>query len=68
VRVVRLAVIDRDPLPTASVPGPVAAMDHLTWEGLTTGLVTLPRRAVHVGVWLRLLTPSRTRTSTRETR
>ena len=52
---VRLAVIDRDPLPAAPVPGPVAAMDRLTWEGLATGLVTLPRRAVHVGVWLRML-------------
>jgi len=36
-------------------PGPVAAVDRLTWEGLTTGMVTLPRRAVHVGVWLRML-------------
>jgi len=52
---VRLAVIDRDPLPAAPVTAPVAAMDRLTWEGLTTGLVTLPRRAVHVGVWLRML-------------
>lgn len=30
-------------------------MDRLTWEGMTTSMVTLPRRAVHVGVWLRLL-------------
>jgi TniQ len=36
-------------------PGPVAAVDRLTWEGMTTGMVTLPRRAVHVGVWLRML-------------
>jgi hypothetical protein len=52
---VRLAVMHRDPLPLAPVPGPVAAMDRLTWEGLTTGTVTLPRRQVHVGVWLRML-------------
>jgi TniQ len=52
---VRLAAIDRDPLPSTPAPGPVAAMDRLTWEGLTTGMVTLPRRTVHVGVWLRLL-------------
>jgi hypothetical protein len=32
-----------------------AAMDRLTYQGLTTGLVTLPRRAVHAGVWFRLL-------------
>ena len=32
-----------------------AAMDRLTCQGLTTGLVTLPRRAVHAGVWFRLL-------------
>ena len=30
-------------------------MDRLTYQGLTTGLVTLPRRAVHAGVWFRLL-------------
>ena len=30
-------------------------MDRLTWEGVTTGIVTLPGRAVHAGVWLRLL-------------
>ncbi len=33
----------------------VAAMDRLTWEGITTGTVTLPGRPVHVGVWLRIL-------------
>jgi hypothetical protein len=41
--------------PARPPPGPVAAMDRLTWEGLTTGMVTLPRRVVHVGVWLRML-------------
>jgi TniQ len=52
---VRLAALDRDPLPSPPVPEPVAAVDRLTHEGLTTGMVTLPRRAVHVGIWLRLL-------------
>jgi TniQ len=32
-----------------------AAMDRRTDQGLTTGLVTMPRRAVHAGVWFRLL-------------
>jgi hypothetical protein len=52
---VRLALLHHDPLPLVPVPGPVAAMDRLTWEGLTTGTVTLPRRQVHAGVWLRML-------------
>lgn len=33
----------------------VVAMDRRTHQGLTMGMVTLPRRSVHVGVWLRLL-------------
>jgi hypothetical protein len=33
----------------------VTAMDRRTHEGVTTGVVTLPRRRVHVGVWFRLL-------------
>jgi len=52
---VRLAALDPDPDPPLPVPGPVAAMDRLTFEGLTTGMVTLPGRPVHVGVWFRLL-------------
>lgn len=36
-------------------PAPVIAMDARTHEGLRTGAVLLPHRAVHVGVWLRLL-------------
>jgi hypothetical protein len=53
---VRLAAVD--PAPEASpppAPAPVAAMDRLTFEGVTTGMVTLPGRPVHVGVWFRLL-------------
>jgi hypothetical protein len=30
-------------------------MDRLTWQGITTGSVTLPGRPVHVGVWLRIM-------------
>lgn len=40
--------------PTA-VPGPVAAMDRRTGEAMRTGIVTLPGRQVHAGVWFRLL-------------
>lgn len=41
-------------VPTAA-PATVIAMDERTHEGLRTGMVSLPRRAVHVGVWFRLL-------------
>jgi hypothetical protein len=30
-------------------------MDRRTGEALTTGIVTLPRRPVHAGLWFRLL-------------
>src|SRR5437660_3084664 len=50
---VRVAALDSDPEPPPHVPGAVVAVDRLTWEGVTTGRVTLPGRAVHVGVWLR---------------
>jgi len=33
----------------------VAVMDRRTHEGVTTGVVILPRRRVHAGVWFRLL-------------
>ena len=36
-------------------PAAVVAVDARTHEGLRTGAVLLPRRAVHVGVWFRLL-------------
>lgn len=52
---VRMARLGAPAEPLPPVPGPVAALDRLTWEGVTTGRVTLPGRAVHVGVWLRLL-------------
>lgn len=52
---VRLGRLDPAPEQLPPVPDPVAAMDQLTWQGVTTGMVTLPGRAVHVGVWLRLL-------------
>jgi hypothetical protein len=41
--------------PGRPVSDAVLAMDRLTHEGLSTGTVTLPRRPVNVGVWLRLL-------------
>jgi hypothetical protein len=57
--VARAAVLFGEPVPPwAEEPPPppaVAAMDRLTWEGITTGMVTLPGRPVHVGVWLRIL-------------
>ena len=37
------------------VTGPLAALDRYTCQALTTGQVTLPGRAVHAGVWFRLL-------------
>jgi hypothetical protein len=52
---VRLAALDPDPEPFPPALGPVIAMDRLMWEGLASGRVTLPGRAVHVGVWFRLL-------------
>jgi TniQ len=41
--------------PTAPVPEPLATLDRYTHEALATGLVTLPGRTVHAGVWFRLL-------------
>ena len=43
------------PVAPQPVPDAVTALDRLTWEGLTTGRVSLPRRPVHAGVWFRLL-------------
>jgi hypothetical protein len=37
------------------VPDAVAALDRLTFEGITTMTVTLPAQTLHVGKWLRLL-------------
>jgi hypothetical protein len=41
-----------DPVPLEE---PLATVDRYTYEGLTTGRVTLPGRNVHAGVWFRLL-------------
>ena len=53
-----VALID-GPLPpwAEEIPPPpaVAAMDRLTWQGITAGSVTLPGLPVHVGVWLRIM-------------
>src|SRR5437868_10754723 len=43
------------PGPNQPAPDHVLALDRLTHQGLATAQVTLPRRPVHVGVWLRLL-------------
>jgi hypothetical protein len=43
------------PVPNRPASEHILALDRLTFEGLTTGAVTLPRRPVHVGVWFRLL-------------
>jgi hypothetical protein len=45
----------QEPEAVRPVTAEVLAMDRLTDEGLRTGTVHLPRRPVHVGVWLRLL-------------
>ena len=37
------------------VPAALATLDRYTYEALITGRVTLPGRAVHAGVWFRLL-------------
>ncbi|MGV9309831.1 MULTISPECIES: TniQ family protein [unclassified Nonomuraea] len=44
-----------EPTPPRPAPAAVAALDRLTFEGITTMGVTLPGRNVHVGEWLRLL-------------
>jgi hypothetical protein len=43
------------PTPLRPVPEAVTAMDRRTWEGLTTGAVTMLDHRTHVGMWLRLL-------------
>jgi hypothetical protein len=52
---VNLAVLDLAPLTPAPVDPLVAELDRRTHEGVTTGVVMLPGRGVHVGVWFRLL-------------
>ncbi|TMR31737.1 hypothetical protein [Nonomuraea zeae] len=45
----------RQPAPDRAAPEHILVMDRLTFQGLTSGTVSLPCRPVHVGVWLRLL-------------
>jgi TniQ. len=52
---VAIAAMLGQPPPHRAAPEHLLALDRLTHEGLTTGTVTLPRRAAHVGVWLRML-------------
>ncbi|MGY0063749.1 TniQ family protein [Streptomyces sp. LZ34] len=49
-----LALGHEGPGPT-QLAEPLATVDRYTYEGLTTGRVTLPGRTVHAGVWFRLL-------------
>ncbi|MFI6497883.1 hypothetical protein [Nonomuraea typhae] len=44
-----------EPALDRAAPEHILVMDRLTFQGLTSGTVSLPRRSVHVGVWLRLL-------------
>ncbi|GGT44153.1 hypothetical protein GCM10010176_104480 [Nonomuraea spiralis] len=46
------------PAPDRAAPEHILVTDRLTFQGLTSGTVSLPRRSVHVGVWLRLLRTS----------
>ncbi|MGH3966139.1 MAG: TniQ family protein [Pseudonocardiaceae bacterium] len=50
-----LARLRQIPLAPTPVGEHVAALDRRTYQGLTTGRVTLPGRSTHVGVWFRLL-------------
>jgi TniQ len=47
-------IYEGDPL-TTLVSEAIHIMDQRTWSALTIGQVSLPRRIVHGGVWLRLL-------------
>jgi hypothetical protein len=49
------ARLDKQPLPFTTVAEPVATLDRYTHQALMTGLVDLPGRTVHAGVWFRLL-------------
>lgn len=52
---VGLALARHIPITPTPVGEHLAALDRLTYQGLTTGRVTLPGRSMHVGVWFRLL-------------
>ncbi len=48
-------VLGEQELPVTAVAEPVVTLDRYTHQALTTGLVDLPGRTVHAGVWFRLL-------------
>ncbi len=52
---ITIAVALGEPLEPTPVEEPVAALDRFTYQALTTGRVALPGRAVHAGMWFRLL-------------
>ncbi|GAA0969683.1 TniQ family protein [Actinocorallia libanotica] len=52
---IALAAAMGKPPPHRTAPEHIQTLDRLTWMGMTTGTVVLPRQAVHVGLWLRML-------------
>jgi len=52
---VRLAVLTGGELRPVPASTHAAALDQCTFQGLTTGRVSLPGGSVHAGVWFRLL-------------
>jgi hypothetical protein len=54
-REIGLAAVHGEKPQPVPVDEPLATLDRYTYQGLITGRVTLPGRAVHVGVWFRLL-------------
>ncbi|MFD4407236.1 TniQ family protein [Nocardia sp. NPDC058499] len=54
-RLERIAAVANGDAPVVTVDETVTTMDGYTHQALTTGLVRLPGRTVHAGVWFRLL-------------
>ncbi|QXJ25836.1 hypothetical protein AGRA3207_007397 [Actinomadura graeca] len=52
---VRVGIAIAEPVPARHAPTPLVTLDRLAHQGLTSGGVTLPGRAIHVGLWFRLL-------------
>lgn len=50
-----LALLGERGLPVIAVAEPAATLDRYTHQAVMTGLVDLPGRTVHAGVWFRLL-------------
>ncbi|MGY1948982.1 TniQ family protein [Nocardia asiatica] len=54
-RLERAGAVAGGDAPVVAVDETVTTMDGYTYQALTTGLVRLPGRTVHAGVWFRLL-------------